>query len=338
MTTPNDDTKPAPDLSSYTEGQRDVLRQLCALRDELGLSDGEFVRKHLTITATPWSRIQSGTYGASVDNAFMKLEANLRQLRVERAQATRTTGGSAWYSIITQQSVINAVSQAKLKPADDPDRAVFFLAPTGGGKTATARQLKVMHDGILVEARESWRDSYFAAMCDVGLAAGISEDELGTGKHSAEQAVLRKLRANRRVLIIDEGEYFGARTINMLKLILNQTETVIVVMTIPVLFTRWQARSWVESEQLNRRAHAVIVSGPVLPDDVALFFSGAGLVAAAGACSIIAKAANQFGAYDTVREIVGELAADKMQTVDKELAEKAVSNFKRLRAREVTAA
>jgi hypothetical protein len=338
MTTPNEDTKPAPDLSSYTEGQRDVLRQLCALRDELGLSDGEFVRKHLTLSSTTWSRINNGTYAADVDSAFIKLELNLRQLRVERAQTTRTTGGAAWYSIITQQSVINAVSQAKLKPVGDPDRAVFFLAPTGGGKTATARQLKVMHDGILVEARESWRDSYYAALCDVGLAAGISEDELGTGKHSAEQAVLKKLRANRRVLIIDEGEYFGARTINLLKLILNQTETVIVVMTIPVLFTRWQARSWVESEQLNRRAHAVVVAGPVLPDDVKLFFAGAGLTGASDACATVAKAANEFGSYDTVREIVGELAADKVREVTKERAEKAVSNFKSLRAREVKAA
>ena len=336
MTTPNEDNKPAPDLSSYTEGQLDVLRQLCALRDELGISDGEFVRKHLTLSSTTWSRINTGTYGADAASAFVKLELNLRQLRVERAQASRTTGGAAWYRIVPQQSVIDAVSQAKLKPASDPDRAVFFLAPTGGGKTATARQLKVMHDGILVEARESWRDSYYAALCDVGQAAGISEDELGTSKHSAEQAVLRKLRANRRVLIIDEGEYFGARTINLLKLLLNQTETVIVVMTIPVLFTRWQARSWEESKQLNRRAHAVIVAGPVLPDDVALFLKGSNLFASAAVCGVIAKAANEFGSYDTVREIIDEFGDDTCE-VTQARAEKAVSNFKRLRAREVKA-
>lgn len=337
MTTPND-SKTAPDLSEYTDGQREVLRQLCAQRDELGLSDGEFVRKHLTLSSTTWSRINNGTYGADVGSAFVKLEGNLRQIRVERAQASRTTGGSAWYRLVPQQSVIDAVSQAKLKPASDPDRAVFFLAPTGGGKTATARQLKVMHDGILVEARESWRDSYYAALCDVGLAAGISEDEIGTGKHSAEQALLRKLRANRRVLIIDEGEYFGARTINLLKLLLNQTDTVIVVMTIPVLFTRWQARSWEESKQLNRRAHAVIVAGPVLPDDVALFLAGAGLSAPAAVCAVITKAANEFGSYDTVREIVAELAADNTGAVTRERAEKSVSNFYRLRAREEKAA
>ena len=234
--------------------------------------------------------------------------------------------------------MIDAVSQAKLKPVEDPDRAVFFLAPTGGGKTALARQLKVMHDGIFVEARESWRESYYAALYDIGIAAGVSPDELGTSKHSAEQALLRKLRANRRVLIVDEGEYFGARTINLFKLLLNQTGTVPVIMTIPVLFTRWQARSWAESEQLNRRAHAVIVAGPVLPDDVDLFFSGADLSAAKSVCGVVAKAANEFGSYDTVREIVAELAADGPGEVTKERAEKAVSNFKRLRAREERAA
>lgn len=323
---------------AYTPAQLDILNQLCALRDELGLSDGEFVRQHLTVSSTVWSRINSRSYQASAASAFVRLEANLRQIRVERAQATRTTGGAAWYRIVTQQSVIDAVSQAKLKPAGDPDRAVFYLARTGGGKTATARQLKVMHDGILVEARESWRDSYYAALCDVGIAAGLSESEIGSSKHSAEQALLRKLRANRRVLLIDEGEYFGARTINMLKLLLNQTETVVVIMTIPELFTRWQQRSWVESEQLNRRAHAVIVGGPVLPEDVALFATGAGLDAGAGACSVIAKAANDFGLYDTVRELVTDLAEDGTGAVSKERAAEAVKTFNTLRARKERAA
>jgi hypothetical protein len=108
---------------------------------------------------------------------------------------------------------------------------------------------------------------------------------------------------------------------------------VVVIMTIPELFTRWQQRSWVESEQLNRRAHAVIVGSPVLPDDVSLFLEGAGLSAGKAACGVIAKAANDFGLYDTVRELVADLAADGPGEVNKERADEAVKNFNTLRAR-----
>lgn len=316
---------------AYTPGQLDVINELKRIQEDSGLSDGKFASQHLTIHGSTWLRIKDGTYGADPNGALLKLEGNLRMLRIERAQGSKLTGGGTFHRLTCQQQAIDAVTTAKLKPAHDPDRLVVYLAETGGGKSALGRQLKLMHDGVLVEARESWRDSYFAALSSIALAAGVSEDELNGGKYRAECALLKKLKANRRVLIIDEGEYFGPRTINLVKLLLNQTESVVVVLAIPAMFQRWQLRSWEESRQLNRRAHAVINANLVLPDEVKLFLSArCTLGAAAGeVCAMIARAANEFGRYDTVTRIMAELAeVAPLGAITPEAAEQAIRTMK----------
>lgn len=298
----------------YTHGQLDVLHQLREIQQGLGLSDSAFVQKHLTVSATTWSRLKSGSYAADPGEAFVKLESNLRQYRIERAQSAKLTGGGAFHSIPWQQAVIEAVTAAKLKPADDPERAVAALGVQGAGKTRLARELKVMHDGILVEASEPWRTSYYAALCDIGVAAGLSEAELGKGVATAQRAVLKRLRANRRVLIIDEGEYFGPSTTNLIKLILNQTATVVVLLTLPVLFERWEKAAWAEAPQVLRRCEAVVEAQLVAPDDVAKFAAGAGVSIVGGeakaAWGELAKAANEFGRLSLVKRVLDTLRRD----------------------------
>jgi hypothetical protein len=312
----SDSTPSTPDLAAkYSPGQADVLTQLRAEQARLGLSDGAFVQRHLTVSATVWNRLCNGTYPANPAAAFVKLEGNLRQLRLERTKAARLTGGRKFIALPKHQAVHDAVTSAKLKEADDQDRLVVFLAESGGGKTALARDLMLQHDGILVEARESWRDSYYAAARDIATAAEVSASELDQGKHAAETALLRRLRANRRVLIIDEAEYFGPRTANLIKLILNQTETVVVLLAIPVLFRRWQEKAWVESVQLNRRA-VTVVGDVVTNGDVRKFVDADGRVKlepgeALAACNAIAEAANAFGRYDTVKRVIDDLAEEE---------------------------
>lgn len=327
------------DLSTlYTPGQLDVLNQLRDLQAQLALSDGAFVQRHLTVSQTVWSRINSGNYPADVTSAFLKLEGNLRQIRIERARNAKLTGNRTFHAFTQQQSVISAVTTCKLKPADDPNRFVAYLAKTGGGKTALGRELKVMHDGILVEARESWRKSYFAALCDIALAAGVSEADVSKGERAAETALLKRLNANRRVLIVDEGEYFGPRTINLVKLILNQSPTVVVVLAIPELFERWQKAAWLEAQQINRRAEAIVELELVTPEEVQRFLAGRVTLNgdAKQVGGLIAKAANEFGAYDLVTRVATQLVTDEAGgTVGAEQAAQAVRCVKRLLNRTV---
>lgn len=311
----NNDTSPDPANGAladlYTPGQIDVLTQLSAHQTALGLTDAAFVRKFLTVSGTAWSRIKSGKYGANADEMFSKLAVNLRQLRIKLAQDAKLTGGKVFHTFAQQQAVIDAVTTCLLKPSDDQNRFVAYLAPTGGGKTALGRELKVMHDAIYVEASETWRTSYFAALVAIGRAAGCNVSELLKGTRSAEAAVITRFCANRRVLLIDEGEYFGARTINLLKLLLNQTPTVVVVLAIPELFARWNSAAWAEAAQITRRAEAIVRLDHVMPDEVALLLSTRVAVSEPGrVAGMIAKAANEFGAYDLVTRVIAQLSAD----------------------------
>jgi len=330
MNPPPTETKP--DLATlYTPGQLDVLRDLQQIQAEAGLSDGKFAAQHLTISASTWSRIQGGVYAADAATAFTTLAGNLRVIRIERARGAKLTGGTAFHEIEPHKAVINAIVSARLKAATDPERLVVFLAPSGGGKTRLGREITVMFGGYYVEATESWRDSYFSALCAIGRSVGVNESELLAGRELAEQKVINRFKARRTVLVIDEGEYFGPRTMNLLKMLLNQTETVIVLLAIPALFERWQKKSWEESRQLNRRCEAIVEAGPVIPSDVAQFASKRLTISgpADKVWGVIAKAANEFGHYSMVRRVIEELARDG-ESVSLAAAENAVRIVKKL--------
>jgi hypothetical protein len=320
----------------YTPGQLDVVNELKLIQAASGLSDAKFAQQHLTVHGTSWMRIKDGTYAADPDQLLVKLETNLRNIRVQRAVASKLTGNDEFHLITTQQAAIDAVTLAKLKPIEDCERLVTFLAETGGGKTRLGRELTVMHDGIFVEGSEPWRKSYFAAVCDIAIAAGVPEADLGTSEHTAQRALLKKLKAHRRVLIIDEGEYFGPRTTNLIKLILNQTSTVVVILAIPELARRWQKMAWAESAQTNRRNVAVIEADLIFPEDVKKF-AGKSIVfeverpgQATELFGQIAKAANEFGRFSFVKRVIKELvtAGEGVATPDDVAA--AIRNTKAL--------
>ncbi|MBC8009193.1 MAG: hypothetical protein H7067_03755, partial [Burkholderiales bacterium] len=174
--------------------------------------------------------------------------------------------------------------------------------------------------------------SYYAAVCDIARAAGVSEADLGTSEYKAQRALLARLRTNRRVLVIDEGEYFGPRTTNLIKLILNQTGTVVVILAIPELARRWQKTAWVESAQTNRRSEAVVLAEMIFPEDVQLFAKASGVKFASLAASAgqIAKAANEFGRFSFVVRVLKELRGINAGDVLNEDVATAIRNTKAL--------
>ncbi|MDD2763458.1 MAG: hypothetical protein PHE83_05730 [Opitutaceae bacterium] len=303
-----EETVTDPMTAKYTPGQHDVIAQLRQIQEELKFSDSVFTTKHLTVSSTTWYRIKNGSYAADINAAVLKLERDLRNYRLECAQAQRLTGGRPFIALPSQGAVLDAVTICKLKPADDPQRLVVYLADTGGGKTALGRQLQIQHNGVFVEGRESWRRSYLAALCDIALAAGVREvaSLRAKGEWEVEQALFARLNANRRVLIIDEGEYFGPRTINLVKEVLNFTPTVVVILAIPALFNWWQRKSWEQAQQINRRGEAILPADPVDADDVAKFLRAEKVTLSGdmkSCCAEIAAAANTFGLYDMVLRI-----------------------------------
>ena len=311
------------ELPKFTEHQQKVLSDLCSIQDQIKQSDEDFARDHLNYSPTVWFRLKSGQYPVKdLDKVFVTLAQDLRRLREELAIANKR-GVQTYHKFDHFTAVLKAITECRTKRNEN--RLVVYLADTGGGKSTLLNQVRKDFNGIIVEARESWRKSYFAACSDIALAAGASG--AFRGEHDAEAGLITALQTRRMVMGIDEGEYFGPRTINLLKLILNETETVIVLCAIPPLFDRWNQAAWIESQQLKRRTHVVIRCPLIQPADVSEFLAGKislGTDHKAG-CLAIAKAANDFGKYDLITRVMEDLVngpsdnptlADVEKTVD----------------------
>lgn len=289
----------------------ETIQTLQEIQTAEGLSDQDFARRYLSVSATTWYRIKNGTYAANAEHANAKLANNLRNLQVELARRKKQLAGRTFIRLPHLLPVFDAVQVARM--CKDEHRLVIFKAPTGGGKTMLLKQIRIDYDGVLVEAKESWRNQYLAAIRDIAKAADIN---LGnqTSKWSAETSLLAGMQQRgRRVLCIDEGEYFGPNSINLIKLILNQTEWVVVLAAIPVMFDRWNRKSWEESVQLRRRTVLSHTSEIVTPTDVAEFAKDQ-VKLSKQSQAIIAKAANEFGLLDTIRRILDELQESETLT------------------------
>jgi len=328
-------TTPKIDLSKlgYTAEEVATITALEQHAAELGMSHEAFARQHLTVSSTTWTRIRQGNYGGDRAAVCTKLAVALNQLRIELARRKRITGDKPFHWFPEQLAVMHAITAARTKGLSDPERLVLVEAPMGGGKTALAARIRVDHDALLLEASEAWRTDYRAVAAAIARAAGASPEAVDKRCSAAEveQTMLHVLQARRRVLVIDEGEYFGPKTTNLLKLILNRTETVIVMFCIPALRARWMRAAQEEAAQLLRRA-VVLDLGLVNPTSVAEFLRDLPIVEGAlkTSCAAIARAANAFGGFSTVCRICQRLQDDELETITADDVAKAIAMVQHL--------
>lgn len=281
MISPDTDfTEPAADTSSAT------IDALIAHQGET--PDERFCRRWLPgVSASTWSRLKRGVYAAKDQSAVVaKLEAGLRGIE-EAASARRANRSGRVLPLSTVKRVAEAV---RLAEHEDRDRFVVFLADTGGGKSKMAAWLSEMYHGraTLVEATETWRDSYLTA------CLGIAEAVVGSGhgradkeatnltaiigdspnRRKVEKALIAELRGSGRILIIDEAHYFGATTINLVKALLNHCPNLIVVgLAIPALWERMSRSAWAEADQLRNRAKVIIRCQALPAEDIRVFLA-----------------------------------------------------------------
>jgi len=280
------------------------------------VSNQRFADRWLSCTVSSWGRIRDGKYhAADAGRMLEKLEVDLAALERHHAAESATTADDiAGTSLILLGMA--AVDRAWNEPRD---RLVAVLSPTGGGKTTFVRALEMKHPGILkVEASETWRSSYLAAchafLREMGFTA------LPSGARAAEAMLLQALRESPKLIAVDEAHYFGPATINLIKAILNQSASTVVLLTIPELWERMKRSAWEESQQLRSRTCAVVVISELSEGDVAMVFSrrmSAALKASkrpAGELREMVRAiqmeANRFGLMATVSRICAEIAAD----------------------------
>ena len=289
--------------------QSALIAELERQQRQLGKSDGEFCRDHLSYSPTVWSRVKSGDYWTMVsdpESVLIQLALDLKNLERDLAYAQRHAA-QEFREFDDFAAVLKAIRQCRAKDLADPDRLVVFLADTGGGKSALCAHVAREFNGVVVEAREGWTRSYFTCLRDIADALGVNAAKIFS-KTTLEDEILRKLTSRRRVLAIDEAEFFGVGALNLVKLILNKTPTVILLCAIGEAYDRWNRSLWHEAAQVRRRTDTLIRQSVIRPKEVKPFLKECGLNGCLEeAANCVAQAANEFGRFNTVRTLARKL-------------------------------
>lgn len=164
---------------------------------------------------------------------------------------------------------------AGLIPQRGNERLVLVEGATGSGKTRSLDCVAERYAGQVarMEATEAWA-SPTVMLGDMLVALGVYRDteedlkRMPASKGARLHQVTTELRGGRRVLLIDEGHHLTAPGLNLLKSILNKTDSVIVLACIDTLWGKLAAKSWQEAKQLvfNRLFERVRLQAPSRED------------------------------------------------------------------------
>lgn len=302
MQTPTED----PVVTPYTPAEQEIIDGLIDCQKELGVSDEKFADQYLkSHSATTWNRLRRADYGAQNRTKVMaEMKTALTSIRRRIARLKRQTMGSRFHELDQFKALFAAVAECLKKKGEN--RLIFYVAPTGAGKSRFLAELSAREQVVTVRANETWRKSYYFATLGILEEMQIAGQFVTAG--AARKAMLGAMKGRVQVLAVDEGNYFGPLSINLMKDILNETEWTLIVCLVPEHF-RTMKRYYAEWKQLQRRIHAVYKHEAVVAADVAIFLADAGLNGDTKAASVaLAKAANAFGGFDTINRVMQRLA------------------------------
>jgi hypothetical protein len=302
---------------------------------QAGDSDLSFVESKLSVSTTVWCRIKSGKYQAEDHSRVLrKLTADLSAILDNEAM----TGSVKTHRILPLSHITASRNALNMAFSEERNRIVIVLADTGGGKTMITKSIArdFSSRSAVVEATEAWRKSYLAGIQGISRVVGIEEPR--NNMRQAEAELIAHLSKSPRILLIDEGNYFGAACLNLIKAIVNQTKSIVVILAMPVLWKFITRTSHQEARQLRNRAAAILEFTTVRKDDVAIALTEtvnqwSTLNGTAGkAVAAVTEAANNFGLWNTVFSIadfINQEAGDGTLTLDTVLA--AVEDVAKLR-------
>lgn len=244
-----------------------------------------------------------------------------------------------------------AVQRALLEDEECVARLVIVEGNTATGKDAVRRHLLKVWPKITVavEATELWRDSLavparaiYNALNIVKQADRETKESPKPPRYPAEviNEVIAVLKERKLVLIINEAHHLGPRGLNMVKTLLNQTPTVIVLECIPALLTRLLSGSYEEAIQLtgNRLCERVYLPTPPA-NEILLMFERRGVAFADmatrnSAASQLAADAPNYGNWRYVSQVTRKLSeATKREKVTLTTFTRAATDVKNMRTR-----
>lgn len=290
------------------------------------------------------------------DLSELNVDSQLRnyQAAVETITALRTKDRPAEPEYKDFSNILYSLAAVRRAWTEDEEcvaRLVIIEGATGTGKDAVRKHLerdwpKVT---VAVEATELWRDSLavparaiYQALSVVKQADRSTKEAPKPPRYPAEilQEVISALRDRKLLLIINEAHHMGPRTLNMLKTIINQTPTIIVLECIPTLLTRLLSSSYEEAIQLtgNRLCERVYLSSPP-PDEILMMLERRGVKFADpevrnAAAKTLATEAPNFGNWRYVSQVARKLyEASRKAPVVMGVLTRAIADVRNMRTR-----
>ncbi len=315
----------------WTPAQKKIVDELAAEQVKLGLSDAQFCAQWFKDYSTgTWNLSKSDSYAAR-DNAkvFAAIDSTLRRLRRVLRQNASSTQGRPFHELPIFSAILKSVDECMTTKSEK--RLTVYVGPTGAGKSRIQSELSLKTGAKIARANETWANSYYFALCDVirALSPEGTEYEMPRNAMYGRAMMLGLTRADVLPLGIDEGNYFGPRSINLVKDILNETTWPVLLTLTPTAWVRMQRHAH-EFSQLRRRLKCVYHHEPITAKDAELWLGELKLGAdLARACIHVADAAKTFGSYDFLERVVDAIDAAEISKPVLEDVVKATASVKK---------
>jgi energy-coupling factor transporter ATP-binding protein EcfA2 len=292
---------------------------LLALKQEAQPNEAQFARTFTSYSESMFSKILAAVDPERNKSYFDEIKTDearesllddlaelLKKLPSLRLENERV-GNLKLRAITPFAAVAKAVRGCKNKTS--PERLVKAIGPTGAGKTTLRNYLEVALRGELkmaaVESRDAWRpaDPRYRQRCKVVVLRDLFEafglkvnpEWSHSDVPTMEDDLIDFLTKNRRVLFIDEAEFFSAYALNLLKLLLNKTRVIIVLACTPRAHAKWNTWYPDEADQISRRTDAIVALDKLAPADVGLFFDKTAFANREASLEYLAVEASRFG-------------------------------------------
>lgn len=300
----------------WTQRIERIARIQAELQDTkaLGLdwSDKQFT-KDLTIKNV-WPSMRLGLYPlpstATTNTKWLReldaleqhAQSNLRRIDDSQAREERTLAD--FVETKDCKAVKRAIQEAKKRASThNQDRAVAYIAKTGGGKTTLAMHLieeKIVH--WYVEATPSWKRSYRALLLSLAGTWALPV-KLKQSTLELETMVIAHARTLSGVILFEEVDTLCSSSQEFLKLLLNRSTLVVVMFMTPEARESLRAQGGSQLQQLFRRFEAQIIAAKIEPADIIPFDPDLWSRATNEQLSAVADAANAMGSIDAVKRI-----------------------------------
>ena len=298
----------------------ETAARIAAWGEARGMSRAQLVRSFADLGSEKSFRdIQAGQLeGYNAGNQLAKYRAVLATME---ELAERCGGGEQVYDDLGTVVRIRRAFLGVVKAAGT-NRVLIVQGESGVGKTTAVGLLRGKYGTgriSYVEASDVWADSPNAFLGAVLRALGAAE--LPAGRVQRLEEAQSRLSISRRCIVVDEAHHLGPHCLNTVKTLVNTTPGEFILVAIPTLWGKLQARAYQEAKQIatNRLSERVKLS--LDEADIRLYlskrFPGAEAAELRVAARIIRPQALLAGNYAFVRDVARELPSLDAEAVSR---------------------